>query len=71
MKPGLLEFCFGLGAIGIGAAFGISEQEICQNKCWLDAAADFVLPMAFDAYSGAVPWVLIGLLFIGCMSRKK
>lgn len=71
MKIRLLELCFGLGTCGIGAAFGIFKKEICQNRCWLDVAADFVLPLALGAYSGALPWVLIGLLFIGLAFRGK
>ncbi|WP_371436584.1 hypothetical protein [Polaromonas sp.] len=70
MKLKSLELWFGLGVCGIGAMFGISEQEICQNKCWLDVAADFVLPSAFDKYSGALPWVAIGLIFIVSACRR-
>lgn len=70
MKVRRLEFWFGLGLCGVGAVVGISEEEICHNKCWLDVASDFVLPVAFQSYSGALPFVLIGLIFI-CASFRK
>ena len=71
MKVRPLELTFGLGACGIGVVFGISKKEICQNRCWLDVAADFVLPFALEAYSGALPWALIGLVFVGCAFRRQ
>lgn len=70
MKTRSLELWFGLGVCGIAAVFGISEQEICQHKCWLDAVSDFVLPSAFDPYSGALPFIAVGLIFIGAAFRR-
>lgn len=66
-----LERCFGVGVLGIGTVFGATGQEICQNKCWLDIAADFLLPSSLDDYSGALPWVLVGMFFIGYSFRKS
>lgn len=71
MENRTLERCFGVGVLGIGAAFGATRQEICQSRCWLDVAADFVLPSSLDDYSGALPWVLVGLIFIGYSFRKS
>lgn len=71
MTNRILERCFGVGVLAIGAAFGATGQEICQSRCWLDVAADFVLPSSLDAYSGALPWVLVGVFFISYSFRKS
>lgn len=71
MKPRLLELGFGLGICTVGLVFGILEEEICQNKCWLDAASDYILPTAWDAYSGGLPWAAVGLVFIAAAFRDR
>lgn len=70
MKIRSLELNFGVSVCGIGAVFAIFEQEICQHRCWIDAASDYVLPSTFAPYSGALPWVAIGLIFIGAAFRR-
>jgi hypothetical protein len=61
MIPGLI---FGAGAIAIGMLFIVNRQQLCQHGCWLDEALDALLPMELEAFSGGVPWIVVGLALV-------
>ncbi|WP_432726870.1 hypothetical protein [Variovorax sp. W6] len=65
-----LAFIVPLISIAFGIFLIVSGEELCHYGCWLDVAADWLLPAALDGASGGLPFLVIGIALLAHLLWK-